>query len=328
MNIGEKLKNLLSFVFRIALSGLLLWYLFGKIDMKTTGDVLKSANLLYIGCAAFIFVFLNLIILLRWFVFIQALSLTVRVFTVVRYFFIGLFGNLFLPSAIGGDVIKILGLCSESSQKPRVVASVLLDRLSGFAGIVILAIVSAIFGYQYIKGTSVVYMIVFMGTVSLAIACVLFNERIYSFCSSAFNFFPKFKKSLMQMHYDVMLLSERQAEGFAAIGISCVNQIVLAFMWFLIAKALHQDISFIYFLIFVPILCVVSSFPSIGGLGVREAGAAFLFAKVGVDPGVAVSLSLINFLFMIVIGLFGGVIYVFTLSSGRVQHNEPDIDAV
>ena len=126
------------------------------------------------------------------------------------------------------------------------------------------------------------------------------------------------------MHYDIMLLKNNKREGFKAIGLSCLSQFFFSCTFFLVAKALHQDIELIYFLIFVPLICIASSFPSIGGLGVREAGAVYLFAKAGVESGVAVSISLTSFLFMIIAGLLGGIIYVSTLSAGRVQHNSSD----
>ncbi len=123
------------------------------------------------------------------------------------------------------------------------------------------------------------------------------------------------------MHYDIALLKNNRAQGFKALGLACINQVIFGFSWYLVAKALHQDIPIIYFLIFVPLLCVASSFPSIGGLGVRETGAAYLLGKIGVDSGIAVSISLINYFFMIAIGIIGGIIYVTTLSPGRVQHH-------
>ena len=95
---------------------------------------------------------------------------------------------------------------------------------------------------------------------------------------------------------------------------------IFAYIFYLVARSLHQEVKMIYFLIFVPLICVISSLPSIGGLGVRDAGSAYLFAKVGVEAATAVSISLINFLFMIITGLVGGVIYVTALSSRRVQH--------
>ena len=125
---------------------------------------------------------------------------------------------------------------------------------------------------------------------------------------------------------EIEIMKDKKIEGLKAIGLSCLGQITFAFTFWLTARAFHQDIGIINFLIFVPLICVASSVPSIGGLGVREAGAAFLFAKIGVDSGIAVSMSLINFLFMVIIGLIGGAVYVFTISSGRIQYNPSDVD--
>lgn len=316
-----KSNTLLSFIIRVGLSALLLAWLFNKIDLKNMLDAVRTADVLYLFYAGLAFLICNFIILWRWFIFIRALGLSVTVGKVIRYYFMGLFGNLFLPSAIGGDIIKILGLCKDSAQKPRVVASVILDRLSGFASIVIIAVLALIFGYKLIGDNTLIIPIVIMAGASLMFAAVLFNERIYAFGCRIFNSFPKFKNSLMEMHYDVMLLADKRAEGYKAIAASCLSQLIFAGCYYLTAKALHQDTALYYFILFVPLICVASAVPSIGGLGVREVGAAYLFAKAGMDPGIGASLGLINFMFMVIVGLIGGAVYVFTFSSGRVQHN-------
>ncbi len=324
--LNEKTKTILSFILRFGLSIGLLMYVFSKIDLAQTGEVLKSADPLYIILAAVAFLVVNGILLFRWFIITKALDLSVTGKNITLHYFYGLFGNLFLPTAIGGDLLKAFGLCKSSAQKPRVVASILLDRLSGFASIVIVAVLAFVFGYKYINDNSLLVPIALMGAGSLMIVVILFNESAYSFFCQVFNRFPRFKNSLMTMHYDIALLKEshKSREGGRAILISCVSQMIFAFSYYLVAKALHQDIAMIYFLIFVPIICVVSMVPSIGGLGVREVGAAYLFGKIGIESGIAVSLTLINFLFMVAIGLVGGVLYVTTLSTGRVQHHLPD----
>ncbi|MCA9399062.1 MAG: flippase-like domain-containing protein [Candidatus Omnitrophica bacterium] len=320
----QKSKTVLSFILRFGLSGILLWYLFSKIDLKATIEVLKSADVLWLSAAGFVFLICNFIILFRWWILIRALDLSVSLANVIRYYFIGLFGNLFLPSAIGGDIIKIIGLCKDSSEKPKVVASVLLDRLSGFASIVIVSVLAFVFGRRLIGDNSLVIPIIILALGSFMVAGILFNERLYEFGCRVFNGLPKFKKALMDMHYDVMLLSNRKKEGFKAIGLSCLSQAFFATSYFCVAKALHQDVAFVYFLIFVPLICVAAAVPSIGGLGVREMGAAYLFAKAGMESGIGASLGLVNFIFMVIVGLIGGLVYVFTFSSGRVQRDSSD----
>lgn len=326
MSLNKKTKNFISLIFRFGLSIGLLVYVFSKIDLAKTVEVLKTADPLYIALAAIAFLVVNAILLLRWFIFIKALDLSASGKNVILHYFYGLFGNLFLPTGIGGDILKAVGLCKSSTQKPRVIASILLDRLSGFASIVIVAVLAFVFGYQYINDNTLFIPIALMGVGSIAIVTILFNESAYSFFCQIFNRLPRFKNSLMTMHYDIVLLkkSHKSKEGGKAVLISCVSQMIFAFSYYLVAKALHQDIAMIYFFVFIPIICVVSFIPSIGGLGVREVGAAYLFGRIGIESGIAVSLTLINFLFMIAVGLIGGVLYVITLSTGRVQSHVPD----
>jgi uncharacterized protein (TIRG00374 family) len=312
-----------SFLGRIGLSIGLLWFIFSKIDIQGTREILRSADLTYIFIAAVIFILTNFILLLRWFVFIKALDLSVKAKAVIVNYFYGLFGNLFLPTAIGGDLVKVIGLCKDSDQRPKVVASVLIDRLSGFASIALVSVVAFVGGHRLIGDDTLAVPIILMGTGALLVAAVLFNEKIYSFVCRAFDRLPRFKNALMTIHYDIALLkrSRKYKEGIKGVLLSCLSQVIFASTYYFTAKALHQEIALIYFLIFVPIICVASAFPSIGGLGAREVGAVYLFSKIGIGSGIAVSLSLINFLFMVIVGLAGGVIYVYTLSVGRVQRD-------
>jgi len=321
---NAKTKNILSFLARVILSFTLLFWLFKKIDIGKMAEVLKTADLGYIAIALFVFFFINLLLLIRWFVFIKALGLEVEFRDVVRYFFIGLFCNLFLPSAIGGDIIKALGLCRTSSQKARVVASVLLDRLSGFASIVLVATVAFILGYRFINDLSLFGMIAALALLSTAIFTVLLSEKLFAFACRIFNGIPKIKNGLMNLHSDIVMIKDKKGAILKAVGLSCLSQFVLAFVFFLIALSLHQPVDLIYFLIFSPLVCVAASLPSIGGLGVREVGWVYLLAKVGVAESISLSMSLMSFLFMVVVGLIGGLIYVTTVSSGRLQYYQPD----
>src|SRR3989338_4297217 len=321
-------KNAVSFLVRVLLSGGLLWYLFSKIDLGRIWEILRGARLEYLVYAGLIFFVVNLVLLARWFIFIKALEVTSPARDVVRYYFAGLFGNLFLPSTIGGDILKIYGLCRNSTQKTRVVASFLLDRLSGFAAIVLVSVMAFILGYRFLQEGVIVVPIIGMAVLAGGFACVLFNEKLYSFCCGIFARLPKVQKALMGLHYDIALMKGKRREGFSAIAVSCLSQVVYAVCWYLIARSLSQDVDLIYFLIFVPLTCVAASFPSIGGLGVREIGAVYLFGKIGVSSEIAAGISLVNFVFMVLIGLLGGLSYVLTLSSGRVQHHPSDASAL
>ncbi len=319
MKFSEKTKNTVSFFLRFVISAVFLFLVFkwNHIDISQLWSTLKRAHAGYLLMAALVFVSINFILLWRWYIFVRALNLKVHFKSIIRWFFIGLFCNLFLPTAIGGDIVKTIGLCQETSEKPKVFASAILDRLSGFAGIVAVASVAFIAGSSWIRDSSIGFAILVMAAVSLAIGAVLFNHSLYSLACRMFHRWGKIKDALMRMHYDIVLLKDRKKDGFLAVGLSCLAQVILAVVFYLLARGLKENIPFVYFLVFSPLVCVTATVPSIGGLG-------YLLSTVGVSEGIAVSLSLIVFLYMAVVGLIGGVIYGVTLSSGRIQHYQTD----
>lgn len=311
-------KRRLSLAARFGVSLAALWYVSTLIDIAQTIKILRTTDFRYLAWAFSAFLAVNFIMVVRWRFFIRALALTTSFLQLIRYHGIGLFGNLFMPSAIGGDVLKVVGLCQGHNKKERVVASVLLDRLSGFAAIVVVAILAFIFGYHLIEDQTILISIGLMAMGSLGVTLLLFNHFLYAFGCRIFQRFPAVTQRLMQLHEDLGMLKERPLEALKAIGASCLSQTAFIITWYGIALALHQDINILYFFVFVPLICVASSVPSIGGLGAREAGAAYLFTKAGMTSGVAVSLSLISFLFMVLVGLMGGLVYVTTIPSRRV----------
>jgi len=318
------LKNIFSFILPCFLSCALLAWLFITIDYKHMWQAIKGSDMRYMSAAGIIFFLINFLIVWRWRILMKAVGLKARRMTSIRWFFIGLFWNLAPISTAGSDVIKGLGLAHETGHKPKVFASIVLDRLSGFAGIVILAAVAFLFGHGIIRNKLIIVAIATMSIVSLGVVIVLFSHRIFSFACRAFQAWPRVKDNLMRLHYDIVLLKGKQKKGWEAVMISIVAQIVLAIEFYLTAKGMHQNIALVYFVIFSPIVCVVTSLPSIGGLGFREIGWVSLLSLVHVSKEMAGGLSLINSAFTITVGLLGGLLYVTSLSTGRIQYSQAD----
>jgi uncharacterized protein (TIRG00374 family) len=272
----------------------------------------------------FVFVVINFLVLVRWYIFMRVLKLDVSIGLVCRYFFIGLFCNLFLPTSIGGDLVKAIGLSRGVGQKPKVFASVVLDRLSGFAGLVILAAIAYAAGSRLIDAPSVMIPIAVLSVLSLVIGGMLFNAKVYNFFGALVSRFPRVQKGIMEMHEDVMLMKGKKRSGWGCVALSCFVQALGAYMAYLIALGLHQDVHLLPFLVFAPIVAAVTFLPSIGGLGVREIGWVYFLGKIGIAQGIAVGLSLISFFYVIVLGLIGGIVYVTTTPARRIQHPEAD----
>ncbi len=80
----------------------------------------------------------TLLTFLRWYVLVRAQGLPFRLRDSLRLGFIGVFFNLLMPSAVGGDLVKAFLLAREQRRRTVAVATVLVDRLIGLVGLVLL----------------------------------------------------------------------------------------------------------------------------------------------------------------------------------------------
>ncbi|MCX5681947.1 MAG: lysylphosphatidylglycerol synthase transmembrane domain-containing protein, partial [Candidatus Omnitrophica bacterium] len=320
----ERVKKTLSFVLRFGLSAGLLVYLFQKNDITKTIEIAKSADIFYLFIALLIMFTIYGLLLLRWRIVMKALNLHVAKKESARWFWIGTFFNFVLPTSTGGDVVKAIGLCKGMSDRAKVVASIVLDRIFGFISITIVALISYFVARKMADEKSLLNGILILFVISWGGLLFLLNERLYSFSCTLFNKFASIKAKLLKLHQAFVLIKGRFYPIFLTIAVSSFGQVLLGFSYFFTAKGLHQDADLIYCIAFAPLICVASSLPSIGGLGFRENATALLFMKIGLTKPAAVSISLLNLLYIVIVGFVGAIVYVCSVFSRRVQRGQSD----
>ena len=109
------------------------------------------------------------------------------------------------------------------------------------------------------------------------------------------------------------ILAYRKAPGdFArASAWAVILQLNVVVYFFLIGKALHLAIPLLDYFIVIPIVLLVQVIPiSVNGWGLREASYIEIFGFYGIGAAAAVSFSLIEVAFGLIVGLAGGAIYV------------------
>jgi uncharacterized protein (TIRG00374 family) len=88
-----------------------------------------------------------------------------------------------------------------------------------------------------------------------------------------------------------------------------VQFMVVLIVWF-VGLALHTQVAFVYFLIFVPLISVITMLPlTINGIGLREGVFYLLFSQVGMSREACVSLGLLYYLVVVLTALPGGALY-------------------
>jgi hypothetical protein len=317
-------KKIFAVFIRVAISLVILFFLFKNIDKKSLVQIIKNADKPLLFFSFIVFFCSYVLGLFRWEMLLRAVNIRLPLKRVITSYSAGAFFNIFLPSTIGGDFMRSVDLSLHTKKPKEVIATVFLDRLSGFIGLVILAIVAMFFGWKVLGDKSVILSLAIIVAVLAAVLLVLFNKFLYSRINKILKS-PKagnLRDMVTSLHEEIHVFRNKKAVAVNNILISIVIQVILPVSFYIIAISLGIRISPVYFFIFLPIISAITLLPvSIGGLGLRDATVIFFFAKAGLAKDMAFAMSLLNFSFILACGGLGGLIYVLTVHHRRVQHN-------
>jgi uncharacterized protein (TIRG00374 family) len=312
---------------RISISVILLIFLFKQVDKKSLLEVIKSSNKPVLFLAFCVFFLTYVLCIYRWEMLLGALKISLPFKRVVISYAGGIFFSLFLPSTIGGDLMRSVDLATHTQRPKEVIATVFLDRLSGYAGLVILALLSLLLGWrwQLIRDESVIFSIIAITAILIAILFVLFNKFLYSKINNLLHSpnSGKIRELLKNLHQEIHYFRQHKKIIINNLILSIIIQAIAPVTFYMVAKSLHININIIYFFIFLPIIGAITLLPiSIGGLGLRDASTIYFFAKVGIARDLAFAMSLLSFFFLLIGGIAGGIIYVLTVHHRRLQYHK------
>ncbi|MCX5705433.1 MAG: lysylphosphatidylglycerol synthase transmembrane domain-containing protein [Candidatus Omnitrophica bacterium] len=322
----KTIKQFFSVLLKAGISIALLWYLFRQLDRNRLLDIISHADIRLLLLAFCVFVIPYILALLRWKMLLDAIKMELPLKRIVASFSGGVFFNQVLPSSIGGDLMRSIDLSAHTKRAREVVATVLLDRLSGYIGLVIMVLVSLVLGWRLIHEKNVLISVCIITGLLAAIILALFNKfffkKINMFLQSLGA--GRVKESITSLHYEIHQFRSRKTLFLKNISLSLAMQFFAAVSFYIIARSIGVNTNFIYFLIFLPIMGAITMLPiSIGGLGLRENTAAYLFPLVGVGKDLAVAMSLLNFFFILTCAIIGGLTYyVLTIHNRRLQSNK------
>jgi uncharacterized protein (TIRG00374 family) len=133
----KKLKQILKYALKVALSGVALYFVFKKVDFQDVKEEVLKANYLYIFLALILFNFSKILSAFRLNHFFKSVGCHISEKYNLRLYYIGMFYNLFLPGGIGGDGYKVYLLNKHKKTKVKdLISATIIDRFSGLAALV------------------------------------------------------------------------------------------------------------------------------------------------------------------------------------------------
>ena len=317
-----KTRNRLLNLGRIALSiGLLAWIL-SNAGLAQLADAARRADLrLYALALAVAFAGI-LVRSLRWRWLLKAVGAHVPFGRVVYLYFIGSFFNTFLPTGFGGDVVRVLEI-GPGATSDQAAGTALVDRLTGFIILFVLALVTLPFSSRLLPANLTV-IITLMALTVLAGSALLFEGRLLRRVTG---WLPRSLSlagdAWIGKTYAVITACGRRGV-MGALFWSLVFNLLQVFANVLVARALGVAVSAWVFFMIVPLATAVLLVPiSISGFGVREGLYVAVFGQLGVGAALALALSLATYSLDFSTGLAGGVIYFAAGLLGLRRPNPP-----
>jgi glycosyltransferase 2 family protein len=291
--------------FRIAGSATILILLFTILPGKQIlAAVKRIPPVLGLGllCA---YLGLHLLGVVKWRILINSAGANLGLFAAIRCYYGGLFGNVFLPSLVGGDVVRAGMAFFHSRSKSAIVLGSLMDRVQDVLG---LATITAI-GVLLLPGTldyrthklfwMLTGVLVLGGAACLGLLIAVPARKLPS----------RARRLMAKLRRGVRSMYRRPAKMILAflLGMGLQTSQVAINFWLGEATGLH--ISPKLWLFAWPLAKISALLPvTQGGIGVRDAALIGLLAPFGIAPVRAAAVSLTFQAIVLTGGLIAGFI--------------------
>jgi hypothetical protein len=299
---------------KLAITALLFLYIFHKIDFQQFGATLRNARLEILIGGFFVLWIGHYICIYRWRMLMRPLMPVLSLSHLFGIYCIGLFFNLTFPTVVGGDVVKMYYAGRPSKSYAQSFAATFLDRDAGMLAMMIIACI-AILAYPVIVPGVPVSLIIWSAFAAFVVGNIaIFTPRFHRLLTECFR---RLRLSRIAMKVDMIsnafqVMGKHKAILLGSLLISFINQLLVISVTWIMALGLRLDVSLSYFLIFVPVITLISMIPiSLNGMGLREYSFMSLFGAIGVLPASCIALGLISSIVLILTSLPGGLVYIF-----------------
>jgi uncharacterized membrane protein YbhN (UPF0104 family) len=312
------LKTLITTLLKLLVAFALLYWLLqsGKLDLKLLKELGNNSAGVFIAVTLGI---LNLVFIsLRWRGILEARnSVHIPLKGLIRANWIGQFFSSVLPGSVTGDLVKILYVQEYDPKfsKKFVFVSILIDRVMGLSGLILLVGISSVLFQKHILENAPAMKPLLMINYALCLAVIvgllvfmLFDRHVHKIFTTAEKIFlPSIWQKFGDLWNDLVLIKVQMVK---AIGISILVQLsTVIIFWSLIYPFTAGKMDFVQALAFIPLGHIMLALPiAPSGLGVGHAIFQKLFEFSGISNGA--SLFNLYFVVMLCLNLIGVIPYL------------------
>ena len=292
----------------------LLAVLFSRVDLARLWSVARQASPAWLALALLLYFAMVLSSVLRWGILLRAQHLRLPYTFLTQSFLVATFFNNFLPSNIGGDVVRISDTAKAAGSKTLATTVVLIDRGLGLLGLALMAATGATLMPRMAVGPvgPAILWVGFGVGALVATPALLMPETATKLLQPLRVFHQEWVDARIEkLTFALTRFKETPAALAGCFAGAVVVQGILVGFYVAIARSMHIPIGFAELAVIVPVSFIVQMIPvSLNGFGVREATFGFYFTRLGLPLESALLVSFVGAALIMLFSLSGGVAYL------------------
>jgi len=301
----ENVKGRVWLAVRVVLTVVMLAILVPRLRSADLFPDRHLQALLFIAAALVLHLVAVLLSTVRWQQMLHALELPTPLPSLLSHTLAGLFVSNFLPTTVGGDVLRATRLSATNGHRKVSAASVVLERLTGLIGLPLITLAALIISPALRRLGTASHLALAL-SVGPLVALTLFlavavNPRLGARLGAR-----RWLGLAMTVHLGLVRLRRHPGLTIAIMTAALANQLTVCLVGWTGAHALGISVGWTTMMAFVPVVAIAQALPlSIGGLGLREGSLVLLLGPLGVADSQAVALGLLLYGINLVVSLLG-----------------------
>ncbi len=297
-------RSIFNLILQSAVSILLIILLLRWININNMLSLFRNINIYYFILLLALVTLDRIFMAYKWHLLLKVKDKSISLFSAIRTYYIGTFIGSFLPTTVGGDIVRVIKLHGEKKKGTDILSSVILERMLGFIASAILAPVAAIFLISFFK-LDIWYFFIIAGALLLffiLLVLIPFNETIFIKIDKNERLSRNFIFNRLKKVY-LSYANYKKNKGILILFLflSILEQLVPVIGNYLACRALNLSIPFIYFLLIIPLVQLISRTPiSFEGIGVNEGLLVYFFTLLGLSKTGAFSIGLLGHIAIII----------------------------
>jgi uncharacterized protein (TIRG00374 family) len=307
---------------KVGVSLALLGYLLSTTDLSTLYGRFRRGDTMLLALAVVLYTLTLAIATWRWRMLLHAQGYLASMGELGASYLVATFFNNFLPSNIGGDVIRVRDSSAMTGSTTTSLAIVAIDRILGLGALYLLALGAWIAGPPALRGLAgATPVLAVMGLVFLALAYVFFRpgtaRRVMA--ASGLNRWRWAREKFEVVQEAVHVYRREMRAVWGAFAASVALQSLIVLFFYDVAQSLRIPLPLPAAFLIVPLCTLVQTVPiSFNGWGIRESVFIIYFHQLGLSRESALAFSLAGAGLIALLSLPGALVW-----SSRVARPAP-----